>query len=112
MYFIGLFQGLFPTIIGISPYSGTSWCVKQSLHEFFPTIAKRKPTTFEALVLNSIAGLSAQLVTYPLDIVRRRMQLTKLEEGQSAPSIRYVSINVNNIFFHSYIIFHLKSITF
>ena len=35
----------------------------------------RKPLVVENLVLNAIAGLSAQLVTYPLDIVRRRMQV-------------------------------------
>lgn len=34
----GLYQGLAPTMLGIIPYSGTSWMVKQSLQELFPKV--------------------------------------------------------------------------
>jgi solute carrier family 25 protein 42 len=83
----GLFQGLFPTIMGIVPYAGTCWMVKQTLHEYVPNMIGRKTTVFENLSLNSCAGLSAQFVTYPLDIVRRRMQLVVLNSGEEKPSI-------------------------
>lgn len=84
----GLFQGLLPTIIGIIPYAGTSWCVKQQLHEIFPLIMHRKSKVFENLIMNSIAGLVAQFVTYPLDILRRRMQMAIIEEGKQPLTIR------------------------
>ena len=34
--------------------------------------------TSERLVLNACAGLVGQLVTYPLDVIRRRMQMAHL----------------------------------
>jgi len=83
----GLFQGLFPTMMGIIPYAGTCWMVKQQLHEFVPSVIGRKTTVFENLFLNSCAGLSAQFVTYPLDIVRRRMQLVVVKSGEEKPTI-------------------------
>lgn len=52
----GLFQGLVPTMLGIIPYSGTAWMVKQTLQEKFPSIFHRKPTLIESLILNAIAG--------------------------------------------------------
>lgn len=83
----GLFQGISPTVMGIIPYAGTSWMVKQTLHEAFPPLFHRRPSVFESLVMNSLAGLSAQLVTYPLDIVRRRMQMATYEKGKPPPSV-------------------------
>jgi hypothetical protein len=99
----GLFQGLLPTMLGIIPYSGTSWAVKQFLLERYSShfntnrgvctnsestadgssmyqgktvcVDKATPNVVESLVMNAIAGLSGQFVTYPLDIVRRRMQM-------------------------------------
>lgn len=77
----GLYQGLRPTLYGIIPYSGTSWCIKQVLLERFMNAQdcakcdRKSPHLFESLIINGIAGLSGQFVTYPLDIARRRMQL-------------------------------------
>ncbi len=100
----GLYQGLAPTMLGIIPYSGTSWMVKQYLLQLHYEYHSRKerfmgdellepssssydsichPSLVESLVMNAIAGLSGQFVTYPLDIVRRRMQLINI--GTSTP---------------------------
>jgi len=83
----GLFQGLIPTMAGIIPYSGTSWMVKQTLQETFPTIWHRKPSLIERLSINAIAGLAGQFVTYPLDIVRRRMQMAQQGADGHLPSV-------------------------
>jgi hypothetical protein len=99
----GLFQGLVPTMLGIVPYSGTSWAVKQYLFDKYKSYAntearkdinnegiyqgktlsidKLSPSLWESLFMNAIAGLSGQFVTYPLDIVRRRMQMEVKIEG-------------------------------
>ena len=105
----GLFQGLVPTMLGIIPYSGTAWAVKQYLFEKYKQHAteearkeheasrdnesnvyqgsmflpreKINPNLWESLIMNAIAGLSGQFVTYPLDIVRRRMQMAVHVEG-------------------------------
>jgi hypothetical protein len=56
----GLFQGLTPTILGIIPYNGTAWCVKQSMQEWFPGRFHRKPTVYEALFINASAGYAIE----------------------------------------------------
>lgn len=72
----GMFHGMAPTLLGIVPYSGTAWLTKQVLTEdVFPHVTGRAPALVEAFLLNAVAGLSGQLVTYPLDVVRRRMQM-------------------------------------
>lgn len=106
----GLFQGLLPTMLGIVPYSGTVWSVKNHiLDQFFSGVDEpapgaglgsqgirggieqvmpsSPPTALQSLVINAVAGLVGQFVTYPLDIVRRRMQLAKQTSGQTLPSM-------------------------
>jgi solute carrier family 25 protein 42 len=72
----GLYQGLLPTLVGIVPYSGTAWCAKQTLAEHYRQLVRRRETIQELVVINAIAGLSGQFVTYPLDVLRRRMQMS------------------------------------
>ncbi|KAJ1444098.1 mitochondrial carrier domain-containing protein [Ochromonadaceae sp. CCMP2298] len=77
----GMFQGLVPTLLGIVPYAGTAWGVKQTLLEAFPGVRGRMPNVLESVVINAIAGLMGQFVSYPLDVVRRRMQVAKVRDG-------------------------------
>ena len=84
-----LYQGLRPTLLGIVPYSGTSWCVKQVLLEMYmngqecPKCEQQNHSLTESLLINGIAGLMGQFVTYPLDIARRRMQLSVNNQGST-----------------------------
>ena len=52
----GLLQGLTPTMLGIIPYSGTAWMLKQTLLERFVIAKCRRPTTIESFTINAIAG--------------------------------------------------------
>jgi len=52
----GLFQGLIPTLVGIVPYSGTAWLVKQTILERFPHKMHRAPRVYESLGINAVAG--------------------------------------------------------
>lgn len=85
----GLFQGLLPTMLGIVPYSGTAWSVKAHIMDHYPVAGpgdeRRHATVVEMLVINALAGLFGQFVTYPLDIVRRRMQMARAQAGQPLP---------------------------
>jgi solute carrier family 25 protein 42 len=72
----GLMHGLAPTMAGIIPYSGTAWLAKQELHGHYSEVhGGSLPSFHEAVVLNGLAGLCGQFVTYPLDVLRRRMQM-------------------------------------
>ena len=96
------YKGMAPTLIGILPYAGISFAtygtlkqlsrerrdehkieqqaagsgvVLASPHHSSPsTSSKHEMANWERLVYGGVAGLAGQASTYPLDIVRRRMQ--------------------------------------
>eukprot|EP00002_Diphylleia_rotans_P024017 TRINITY_DN4733_c0_g1_i1.p1 TRINITY_DN4733_c0_g1~~TRINITY_DN4733_c0_g1_i1.p1 ORF type:complete len:230 (-),score=31.24 TRINITY_DN4733_c0_g1_i1:411-1100(-) len=69
-------KGIWPTLLGIIPYAGINYFTFESLK----IIAPKKPgsdalTLSSSLICGSLSSLVGQTVTYPLDVVRRRMQL-------------------------------------
>jgi len=75
-----LFSGLRPTLLGIVPYSGISFCMFETLKARLK--ASQDPSSRsdlssgKRLAAGALSGLVAQSATYPLDIVRRRMQVS------------------------------------
>lgn len=70
----GLFRGAPATLIGIIPYSATSFGVFSSVKASIRQRCGREPTTVERLLAGALAGLLGQTVGYPLDVIRRRQQ--------------------------------------
>jgi solute carrier family 25 protein 42 len=72
---------LFPTLLGIVPYAGLSFATFETLKAKYREaneIAVEGPISAPLrLLFGGIAGLFAQSATYPLDIVRKRMQVAK-----------------------------------
>lgn len=79
------YQGSGPTMLGIIPYAGTSFLTHDLMRGWLrsPLFA---PYTLEAeystrltavaqLACGAVAGIVAQTVSYPIEIVRRRMQV-------------------------------------
>jgi len=93
------YAGLTPTIAGIVPYSGTTWATYETLKERLlrargedPDAGGELPPHLNALC-GGFAGIVGQTVSYPFDVVRRRMQTLVLGAGASAiaaPSMRAV----------------------
>ena len=52
----GFYQGLGPTMLGIVPYSGTPWMMKQTMLERFIAVRKKAPSIIESLIINALAG--------------------------------------------------------
>jgi len=77
---LALYHGLKPTLLGVLPYSGTSFMtfetLKASLKTWMGLKTDKEIPTYIRLVCGAVAGLVAQSLTYPLDIVRRRMQVS------------------------------------
>lgn len=75
-----LYGGLFPTLVGIVPYAGCSFACFESFKYYIVKWSNLKSDkeipTYQRLIAGALAGLLAQSATYPLDIVRRRMQCT------------------------------------
>jgi len=74
-----LFRGYVPTVIGVIPYAGTSFFTYETLKIF---LQERNNTNqlgpLDRMFCGAIAGLFGQSASYPLDIVRRRMQTAPL----------------------------------
>lgn len=107
-------------VAGIIPYSGTAWTVKAYLQHAVPLFTGHSLTLMQMFAINSIAGyvlvcmsvyvilsvmlpshscvycrLTGQFITYPLDVVRRRMQVASVKglvDGQVPPhrAMRYL----------------------
>jgi len=78
-------RGIFPSFIGVIPYKGTGFLMfhllKDSLKHRYPELVTIKTFDF---IFGAIAGLIAQLATYPFDTIRKKMQAEAvlLERGE------------------------------
>ncbi|XP_039766039.1 mitochondrial coenzyme A transporter SLC25A42 [Ornithorhynchus anatinus] len=70
-----LYRGFAPTVLGVIPYAGLSFFTYESLKKFHREHSGRsQPYPFERMFFGACAGLIGQSASYPLDVVRRRMQ--------------------------------------
>ncbi|KAJ1085668.1 hypothetical protein NDU88_005794 [Pleurodeles waltl] len=70
-----LYRGFFPTILGVIPYAGLSFFTYETLKKLHSDRSgRRHPNPVERLLFGACAGLIGQSASYPLDVVRRRMQ--------------------------------------
>jgi len=88
--FLTFYNGFIPTVLGIIPYAGTSFFVyetlKRNYHEKHPD---KEMGTMVRLGNGALAGLFGQSLTYPFDIVRRRMQT----DGVDGKGYKYRSLS-------------------
>ncbi|XP_031565492.1 mitochondrial substrate carrier family protein V-like [Actinia tenebrosa] len=92
-----LYKGLVPTALGIAPYVGLNFAVYETLKGvIFSHLASAQGTRLKVikrdhklpiqfrLLCGSVAGAISQSFTYPLDVVRRRMQMKGLKQHEFA----------------------------
>lgn len=79
---VGLYRGLYPTLAGVVPYAGTNFFMYGVLkgHAEGAGFVDTHPV-MTSLACGASAGLAAQTLTYPLDVVRRREQASDLLRG-------------------------------
>lgn len=77
----GLYRGVAPSLYGIFPYSGLKFYFYEEMKRHVPQ--EHKNDIVVKLVCGSIAGLLGQTFTYPLDVVRRQMQVQRLLTSNS-----------------------------
>ncbi|CAO3662182.1 unnamed protein product [Umbelopsis vinacea] len=78
----GLYRGLWPTLLGVAPYVALNFqCYEVLKMHLLPT-DQDAPSVARKLVCGALAGSIAQTVTYPLDVLRRRMQVTGMSTMQ------------------------------
>ncbi|XP_029073170.1 mitochondrial coenzyme A transporter SLC25A42 isoform X1 [Monodon monoceros] len=70
-----LYHGFIPTVLGVIPYAGLSFFTYETLKSLHREYSGRlQPYPFERMIFGACAGLIGQSASYPLDVVRRRMQ--------------------------------------
>ncbi|XP_044462958.1 mitochondrial carrier protein CoAc2 [Mangifera indica] len=80
----GLYRGAAPSLYGIFPYAGLKFYFYEEMKRHVPNDHKKDITV--KLACGSIAGLLGQTFTYPLDVVRRQMQVERLLPSTRAES--------------------------
>ncbi|RKP11551.1 mitochondrial carrier domain-containing protein [Piptocephalis cylindrospora] len=80
-----LFRGLGPTMTGVAPYVALNFQAYEVLRMYFTPEGELAPSSMGKLVCGALAGTIAQTCTYPLDVLRRRMQVT----GMSGVGYKY-----------------------
>lgn len=78
----GLYRGVAPSLYGIFPYSGLKFYFYEEMKSHVPE--EHKKGIMVKLVCGSIAGVLGQTFTYPLDVVRRQMQVQQFSTSNSA----------------------------
>uniref|UniRef100_T1H4X7 Uncharacterized protein n=1 Tax=Megaselia scalaris TaxID=36166 RepID=T1H4X7_MEGSC len=85
-----LYRGYSATILGVIPYAGTSFFTYETLKkEYYDLTGNKSPNTLITLACGAAAGIAGQTSSYPLDIVRRRMQTMGIHKNSkdSYPNI-------------------------
>ncbi|MBA0806780.1 hypothetical protein Gohar_022634 [Gossypium harknessii] len=77
----GLYRGVAPSLYGIFPYAGLKFYFYEEMKRQVPH--EQKKNIMVNLVCGSVAGLLGQTFTYPLDVVRRQMQVQRVLASNS-----------------------------
>lgn len=78
----GLYRGVAPTLFGIFPYAGLKFYFYEEMKRHVPEDYKK--SIMAKLTCGSVAGLLGQTFTYPLEVVRRQMQVQNLAASEEA----------------------------
>lgn len=71
----GFYKGYFPTLLSLTPFIAVNFSTFDSLKTWYYPEPGMETNKAIILLLGAAAGIVAQSICYPLDTVRRRMQL-------------------------------------
>lgn len=78
-----LYRGLIPTAMGVAPYVGINFAAYEALRGVITPPGKT--SVVRKLSCGALAGSISQTLTYPFDVLRRKMQVT----GMNALGVKY-----------------------
>lgn len=86
---LGLYRGLGATLLQVGPSLSINYAAYETTRSLWLSRTKEQnPSVVVSLACGSLAGLVSSTMTFPLDLVRRRMQL----QGQAGTTMRYHSL--------------------
>ncbi|KAK1298316.1 Mitochondrial adenine nucleotide transporter ADNT1 [Acorus calamus] len=71
----GLYKGLGATLLGVGPSIAISFSVYETLRSHWQLQRPCDSPVLVSLACGSVSGIASSTVTFPIDLVRRRMQL-------------------------------------
>lgn len=71
--FRALYRGMVPTAVGVAPYVGINFAAYEALRGIITP--PDKSTVIRKLSCGALAGAVSQTLTYPFDVLRRKMQV-------------------------------------
>ncbi|KAJ3512628.1 hypothetical protein NLJ89_g3414 [Agrocybe chaxingu] len=75
-----LYRGLVTTAVGVAPYVGINFAAYEFLRGIITPPGKSSVP--RKLACGALAGSISQTLTYPFDVLRRKMQVTGMRDGQ------------------------------
>ncbi|CAI5952143.1 unnamed protein product [Closterium sp. NIES-65] len=72
---LGLYKGMGATLLGVGPNLAINFCVYETVKANWVRRHPDMPVPLVSLGCGSLAGICSSSATFPLDLVRRRMQL-------------------------------------
>ncbi|TYZ67579.1 hypothetical protein PybrP1_010811 [[Pythium] brassicae (nom. inval.)] len=78
----GMYRGVSPTLLGVAPYVGLNFMVFETLRGAVPRDADGNPDMLAVLGCGALAGACGQTAAYPMDLLRRRLQVSSLSGSQ------------------------------
>lgn len=88
-----LYKGLLPALVQIAPQNGfqfSFYSIFKGVYEHLllksgeAVLAKKRPGNLESIVCGSGAGICAKVIVYPLDMIKKRLQIVGFAEGRAA----------------------------
>ncbi|XP_031843978.1 dephosphocoenzyme A carrier isoform X2 [Nomia melanderi] len=76
---LAYYRGFTATLLGVIPYAGCSFFTYDLLRHLLTVYTVAIPGFSTSLICGGIAGMVAQTSSYPLDIIRRRMQTSAVK---------------------------------
>lgn len=74
--FRALYRGLWPTMVGVFPYIGIDFATYETLKPHAPKRPhSNEPSTLGVLACGGFAGALSQTIAFPLELIRRRLQV-------------------------------------
>jgi solute carrier family 25 phosphate transporter 23/24/25/41 len=83
---LATYKGVTATVLGIAPYVGLNFATYEVFKRFCIGHFPNTHSSFIHLTCGAISGAVSQTVTYPLDVMRRRMQMQGFDNHPSYSS--------------------------
>lgn len=83
----GLYAGIFPTLVGMLPYSTCYYFMYETVKSSYCQSKKKKNLNrAELLVIGAVSGLTASTISFPLEVARKRLMIGKMQ-GKCPPNM-------------------------